>query len=174
MVPAFQPNPELIRASASAILAYQREAVNPLMVIAITRRSALPDLFKKISQLLRDSIDALRNTPIFMNVDALQAHNAIGNPLAQTRQVERGIGSHALTILDLGKTIAFDQSHIFFDGAWGAALAEIITNEALSWAVYFHQTPASAAQSVVQAVMPRYQRGDLVVLQAAPKTKRLT
>lgn len=30
--------------------------------------------------------------------------------------------------------MVFDQSHIFFDGAWGAALAEIMTREALYWA----------------------------------------
>ncbi|HKJ39936.1 MAG TPA: hypothetical protein VJ972_14260, partial [Anaerolineales bacterium] len=29
-----------------------------------------------------------------------------------------------------------DQSHIFIDGGWDAALAEILTNEALAWAVY--------------------------------------
>jgi hypothetical protein len=35
----------------------------------------------------------------------------------------------------------FDQSHIFFDGTWGAALAEIMTNEALSWAAYLRTLP---------------------------------
>lgn len=169
LIPALQTDPEQVRAAASAILSSRREAVDPLTMLAATRRTALPDLFKKISRPLRASIDAMKNTPIFINVDALQANKSIGNPLARVRQVERAIGSHALTILDLGKTIAYDQSHIFFDGAWGAALAEIMTNEALSWAVYFHQTPASAARSMVQAVMPRYQQGDQEVLNAAPK-----
>jgi hypothetical protein len=62
-------------------------------------------------------------------------------PLAELRQAERGVGDHALTLFDTGETIVFDQSHIFFDGAWGAALAEIMTQEALSWAVYLSTLP---------------------------------
>jgi hypothetical protein len=48
------------------------------------------------------------------------------------------VGDHALSLLDTGESMVFDQSHIFFDGGWGAALAEIITQEALAWARYLH------------------------------------
>jgi hypothetical protein len=51
------------------------------------------------------------------------------------------MGSHAMTIIDTNGTFVFDQSHIFFDGTWGAALAEIITNEALAWGVYLNSLP---------------------------------
>ena len=169
LVPANQPDPEQVRATAAAILAARRETVDPLTVVAGIRRAALPGLLKKLSAPLRGSIDALRSAPILINIDGLQAQSHPARPLARTRQVERGIGSHPITILDLGKTIAFDQSHIFFDGTWGAALAEIMTNEALSWAVYFHQTPASPAHPVFQTVTPRYQRGDQELLNTAPK-----
>lgn len=44
--------------------------------------------------------------------------------------------------------MVFDQSHIFFDGTWGAALAEMMTNEALSWAVYLSKlSPPQPAAS---------------------------
>jgi len=48
-----------------------------------------------------------------------------------------------LTIFDTGETFVFDQSHIFFDGTWGAALAEIMTSEALSWAAYLNLLPSA-------------------------------
>lgn len=55
------------------------------------------------------------------------------------------MGDHALTIFDTGETMVFDQSHIFFDGAWGAAFAEIFTREAIAWAAYLHTLPAAQA-----------------------------
>ncbi len=64
LIPALLPDPEQVRAAVSAILSPRREAVDPLSMFAVTRRSALPDLYKKISRPLRESIDALRNTPM--------------------------------------------------------------------------------------------------------------
>lgn len=79
-------------------------------------------------------------TPIIINWDKQDARL----PLALIRQGHRGIGDHALTLFFTEDSTVFDQSHIFFDGAWGAALAEITTNEALSWALYLSQLPAAA------------------------------
>ncbi|MFN8453276.1 MAG: hypothetical protein U0401_01165 [Anaerolineae bacterium] len=53
---------------------------------------------------------------------------------------------YALTLLDTGPTMVFDQSHIFFDGAC-AALAEILTQEALYWATHLGATHFHAADS---------------------------
>lgn len=167
LVPACRPDPEQVRATAAAVLSARREAVDALAPLASARRAALPALVKKLSGPVRASIDALKTAPILINLDAPHSHPAL--PLARVRQVERGIGSHPLTIIDLGKSMAFDQSHIFFDGAWGSALAEIMTNEALSWAVYFHQTPAAACAPAVRAVAPRLTKGDLDLIAAAPK-----
>jgi hypothetical protein len=66
-------------------------------------------------------------------------------PLATIRQGRRGLGDHALTLFFTEDSTVFDQSHILFDGAWGAALAEIMTNEALSWALHFARKPATPA-----------------------------
>lgn len=106
--------------------------------LATARRSNLDELCSHLNPTLVENLEALRYAPILLNTD--QRPRAL--PLAELRQTERGVGSHALTIFDTGESFVFDQSHIFFDGAWGAALAEILTNEALSWANYLRSLPA--------------------------------
>lgn len=114
-----------------------------LTSLATLRRTAFAHLRDKLSASLVQELDALRVTPILFNFDK----RAPNQPLAELRQAERGIGDHALSIFDTGQTFVFDQSHIFFDGAWGSAFAEILTNEALAWAVYLNTlTPATPAR----------------------------
>ena len=84
-----------------------------------------------------EEIDGLHVAPIWINTD-LQSRNL---PLAQMRQVERAVGDQPLTIFFTPETAVFDLSHIFFDGAWGVSLAEILTNEATAWAAYLHTLP---------------------------------
>lgn len=108
-----------------------------LTALARIKRAAWPGLRGKLSQLLVAEVDALRSAPILLNFDRRPREL----PLSELRRAERGVGDHALTVFDTGETFVFDQSHIFFDGAWGAALAEIMTNEALSWAVYLATLP---------------------------------
>lgn len=99
-------------------------------------------------QLLRDEtvqreLATLKYTPIIINWD----EQASAKPLGYIRQGKRGIGDHALTIFHTQDSIVFDQSHIFFDGAWGMALAEILTGEAISWALYFNSLPTPTPTS---------------------------
>jgi hypothetical protein len=103
-----------------------------LAPLARLQRAAFARLRGQLRPQLVTALDALRAAPILLNFD----QRPPDLPLAELRQTERGVGDHALTIVDTGRTFVFDQSHIFFDGTWGAALAEILTNEALSWAVY--------------------------------------
>jgi hypothetical protein len=105
--------------------------------LATMKRSDLADLRRNLNKTLADSLVRLQQAPIIFNADQRPLHL----PLSDTRQGERGIGDHPLTLFDTGETIVFDQSHIFFDGAWGAALAEILTREAMSWALYLHKLP---------------------------------
>lgn len=127
-----------VRAQIARLIASPLEAFPAqLSEFARIKRTALSDLRGKLSSKLVEELDVLRTTPILLNCDARPRTL----PLAELRQAERGIGDHALTIFDTGETMVFDQSHIFFDGAWGAALAEILTNEALSWAVYLNSLP---------------------------------
>ncbi|WP_420630476.1 hypothetical protein [Candidatus Leptofilum sp.] len=106
--------------------------------LAQLKRSALSKFMGQLGEGARQEFASLRLAPIWINADQQSRHQ----PLASLRQAERAIGDQPLTIFDTGETFVFDLSHIFFDGIWGAAVAEIMTNEALSWAVYLHGLPA--------------------------------
>lgn len=110
-----------------------------IQAIARLQRARLPFVFDRLDTPLVNTLNQLRYTPILINCDRISA----SQPLSELRQAERGVGHHALTIFDTDSTLVFDQSHIYFDGAWGSALAEIITNEAQSWAVYLNQASLS-------------------------------
>src|SRR5215211_2076006 len=84
---------------------------------------------------------ALRSAPIIINWDV----HDVGLPLTSIRQTYRGIGDHALTIIRTNRSMLFDLSHIFFDGGWGMALAEIMTNLAVDLAAPAAQTRTEAA-----------------------------
>jgi hypothetical protein len=71
----------------------------------------------------------LGRTPILINWDAGNSNDW----LTQLRRAQRGIGDHALTVRRTEKTFVFDQSHVFFDGAWSLAMAEVLTNAAIQW-----------------------------------------
>ncbi len=144
LIPACAPqserpaDPHTVRSQVAALLAAGPTGPTlPLAPLARISRSAWPDLRAGLSTEVVAQLDALRLAPILLNCDPRPRRL----PLAELRQAERGIGDHPLTILDTGESFVLDQSHIFFDGAWGAALAEILTNEALSWAVYLNGLP---------------------------------
>ncbi len=137
-----------------------------LIRVAQVKRSALRGVRNHLSSPVIADWDALRSAPILLNCDRRSRQV----PLSELRQAERGIGDQALTIFDTGETLVFDQSHIFFDGAWGAALAEILTNEAMSWAVYLNTLPPVQPNRL----RPRplafpFQPAELAFLQAAPQ-----
>lgn len=115
-----------------------------LALLARVRRKEWVTLRKQLNPTLLKELDALRLAPILINADPRPPHL----PLSEIRQTERGVGDHALTLFDTGQSMVFDQSHIFFDGIWGAALAEIMTNEAVLWAFYLHRQPPATPGSV--------------------------
>ncbi|PKN93347.1 MAG: hypothetical protein CVU44_10685 [Chloroflexi bacterium HGW-Chloroflexi-6] len=137
---------ETAREQVAALLAREPGTPANLMPFARMRRAAWPVLRRKLSPALLSNLQALNFAPILLNFDSRSQRLS----LTDLRQAERGVGSHALTVFQTGKTFVFDQSHIFFDGILGAALAEILTNEALSWAVYLSTLPEvrPAAQAV--------------------------
>jgi len=130
---------DTVRAQMAALLALPGGMPAELSGLARVKRAALPGLLEKLDPTLRQDLERLRFAPILVNCDA----RPVDTPLVELRQTERGIGDHALTVFHTDQTLVFDQSHIFFDGVLGAALAEILTNEALSWAVYFATLPAA-------------------------------
>jgi hypothetical protein len=156
------------RAQIAALLSQAPSASPPsLAALARVKRAQLPALRAKLNPDFVREWDALRRAPILLNTD--QRPRAL--PLSEIRQAERGVGDHGLTIFDTGESFVFDQSHILFDGAWGAALAEIFTNEALSWAVYLHSlppvTPTPHAQFVALGL--RLTTPELSALAQAPQ-----
>ena len=98
-------------------------------MLAESPRSLQPQLREKLPAAARAELAALRRAPIILNWDA-QPYEL---PLAYIRRGRRGIGDHALTICRTDRSVIFDQSHIFFDGAWGMAVAEVMTGNAIHW-----------------------------------------
>lgn len=138
---SYPADPATVHAQVASIMRSQRKAAaTALAHVAVIRRGAWAGLREQMSPTLQAELNALRHAPILLNTDRPLREQ----PLALVRQAERGIGDHPLTIFDTGTSFVFDQSHIFFDGSWGAALAEILTNEALAWAYVLHDTPPPA------------------------------
>ncbi len=136
-----------------------------LTSLATIQRAALAGLRDQISPGAAESLARLRYAPILLNLDPRSREL----PLSELRQTERGIGDHALTCFDTGQTMAFDQSHVFFDGGWGAALAEIMTNEALSWAVYLATLPpVQAGTNAPRALTFPFAAADWRLIEQAP------
>lgn len=157
LLPACQPGTakpaavETIRDQVVAITSQLtgKSAVS-LSKLARLRRANLAELRRRLNPTLKQGLNRLQTAPILINSDSRPSHL----PLPEIRQAERGIGDHALTLFDTGKTMVFDQSHIFFDGTWGAALAEIMTGEALSWAVYLNTLPPPSGSSAIVKPVP--------------------
>ncbi len=155
------------RAQITALFKSSSSSPSQLTSLARMKRSALPGLRSKLNPMLVNDLDNLRFAPIIISAD----RRSRALPLSELRQAERGIGSHALTIFDTGKTIVFDQSHIFFDGAWGTALSEIMTNEALSWARYLNMlpSPAPAETRIYTSLTLQMQKSDVDLIQQSPR-----
>ncbi len=156
-------DPEAVRATTAAMLMH-RPAHPPARlddVLVIARRAEHPALRKRLDAATQRELDLLRYAPILINWDERDARQ----PLATIRRGKRGLGDHALTIFRTAESIVLDQSHIFFDGAWGAEVAEMMTNEALAWAQYLaHLPPCSPAKRLPYS--PALQVSEQVVKQA--------
>jgi hypothetical protein len=132
-------DPAVVREYSMALLANRSTQPSATLddILVSSHRSEHPTLRGSLDSQSTQELDYLRRAPILINWDEQSA----SQPLVFIRQAKRGIGDHALTIFRTNESIVFDQSHIFFDGVWGAATAEMLTNEALSWAVYLAQLP---------------------------------
>ncbi|NWF65523.1 MAG: hypothetical protein HXY38_14595 [Chloroflexi bacterium] len=155
------------RAQIASLLNSPFAAPSQISALAHVRRSALAGLRSKLNPELVNELDNLKFAPILLSTDI----RSRALPLSELRQTERGVGSHALTIFDTGETFVFDQSHIFFDGAWGTALAEIMTNEALSWARYLSLLPPvqPAQTRLFTSLALQISPADLDLIGQAPK-----
>lgn len=155
------------RAQVAALFRSDTSFPTHLTSLAQAQRAALPELRKKLNPMLVSDLDNLRFAPILLSADSRPR----SLPLPELRQAERGIGSHALTIFDTGESIVFDQSHIFFDGTWGMALSEIMTNEALSWARYLNMlpSPTPADRRIYTSLALQVQKPDLDLIERSSR-----
>jgi len=99
------------------------------LLLAQVPRQQQAALRQQLPSLAQAELGALRRAPVLLNWDLQAADQS----LAHIRRNHRGVGDHALTIFRTAKSMVFDQSHIFFDGIWGMAVAEILTHQAIYW-----------------------------------------
>lgn len=116
-----------VRQQVNAILNSTAEPLSGIdTILAVAPRASQLKLRATLGGEQREQLEKLRKAPIIINWDE---HNA-NQPLSYIRTGKRGIGDHALTLFRTGSSTVFDFSHIFFDGPWAMATAEILTNEA--------------------------------------------
>lgn len=123
------PPPEDIRGWIAAIFDRQNKH-RPSRVdvqLAGSERQAQMPLRETLPRATQSELMLLRRAPIIINWDEQPAET----PLVTIRQDHRGVGDHALTLFRTSQSTVFDQSHIFFDGLWGMAVAEIMTDDAI-------------------------------------------
>ncbi|MGC9358174.1 MAG: hypothetical protein ACP5GX_09910, partial [Anaerolineae bacterium] len=97
------------------------------LLLAATPRAEQEQIRAHLPQTAQAALSELRCAPVLINWDL----RPFARPLSQIRRAHRGIGDHALTIFRTEHSMVFDQSHIFFDGLWGMAVAEILTDGAI-------------------------------------------
>jgi hypothetical protein len=134
------PSLESVKQQVAAILAYTTAGnadntsngeIPTDMLLAQAPRERQAALRRLLDAPTQSELGALRSAPIIINWDVHDGYL----PLTMLRRTHRGVGDHALTIIRTDRSMVFDLSHIFFDGGWGMALAEIVTNLATDLAV---------------------------------------
>lgn len=124
------PSAEAVKGWATAVLATSWGNASDLdWRLAAAPRAGQASWRQELPEATQAELAALRRAPVIINWDGASA----SLPLARIRQNRRGIGDHALTIFRTDRSFVFDQSHIFFDGMWGLAVAEILTDSAIHW-----------------------------------------
>lgn len=125
------PTPESMYGWLEALFSLSSYGVPPTLDLMLVEnpRPLQRQLRSQLSDTTQAELTALRRAPIILNWDR-QPRDL---PLAYLRHGRRGIGDHALTLFLTDQSMVFDQSHIFFDGVWGLAVAEIMTDSAVHW-----------------------------------------
>src|SRR5258708_19083218 len=106
-------------------------------LLATAKRHDQPALRKLLPEYTRTEVERLRLAPIILNWDSASADES----LKDIRSGRRGIGDQALTVFRTTQSTVFDLSHIFFDGPWGMAVAEILTGKAITFSPQLTHAP---------------------------------
>lgn len=99
------------------------------ILLAETPRRSQSWLRRLLPSSTQKSLEQLNRAPIIVNWNDKTRDRS----LAELRRTQRGIGDHALTLIKTNESMVFDQSHVFFDGTWAVAMAEVLTSAAIQW-----------------------------------------
>jgi hypothetical protein len=105
------------------------QALPVALALAEAQRAEQRNLRATLAPETQEELKLLRQAPIILNWSL----RAADWPLSAIRRAWRGIGDHAMTIFRTRRSFVFDQSHIFYDGVWGMAFAEIMTTGAIEF-----------------------------------------
>ncbi|MBU0493845.1 MAG: hypothetical protein KKA73_03255 [Chloroflexi bacterium] len=138
--------PDTCHQQARAILHLARdlpsdEASTADLILVAAPRAQQHGLRELLPAPSQGALAHLRQAPIIINWHCQRADQ----PLARIRRGRRGVGDHAITIQRTDRSMVFDLSHIFFDGAWGVALAQIMTHAATDAYQSVAAAPAAGA-----------------------------
>lgn len=139
-----------MRVQCAAILNNKPDVAPPSLdkLLSAAHRRDQPALRRMLSEATRAELENLRRAPILLNWDQTRADE----PLSLIRTGRRGIGDHAMTLFRTSSSMVFDVSHIFFDGPWAMAVAEVFTNQAIRIARGVAGMPKLSALPIVQAI----------------------
>ncbi len=126
------PEPALLKGLLRNIMQAQRPPSSTTIDLRLIEapRSQQAMLRALLPESTQEALRALGRAPILINWDEQNRNQPLG---ALRKKARRGIGDHPLTVMRTADSIIFDQSHIFFDGLWGMAMAEVMTNQAIAW-----------------------------------------
>lgn len=121
----------------------------PDVLLAETPRDEQRRLRGLLPAATRSALRELSRAPVIINwnVHPRDQH------LSELRRARRGVGDHGLTIIRTESSFVFDQSHLFFDGTWSLAMAEVLTNTAVRWCERCLTMAAADASSVRQHML---------------------
>lgn len=154
--PTAQP---LIHAQVESLLrTKEHQPAQADRVLLAAPRAVQQDLRRLLGP-AQQPLKALQTAPIIINWDQTSA----AQPLNVIRRGRRGIGDHALTIFRTDSSMVFDFSHIYFDGPWAMATAEMLTNQA----IYYIEQRAYALGS-----RPHLEQPVMLDLSSSPRLER--
>lgn len=133
------PEPALVKGQVERIVNGNRTPSSSTIDLRLTEepRGRQAELRKLLPAVTSEALRRLTSALILINWDEQDRSLPLSTLRHQTR---RGVGDHPLTIMRTTDTVVFDHSHIFFDGVWGMAIAEVMTNQAVSWCQYVVNT----------------------------------
>jgi hypothetical protein len=120
----------LMQQHAQAVLHGTGVAAEIDLMLAKIPRGEQAEVRRRLHAEQEHAIARLQTAPILINWDEVSNNQ----PLSAIRERHRGIGDHALTLFRTDNSTVFDFSHLFFDGPWAMAVAEMMTGEAIRFA----------------------------------------